>query len=305
MSDHPLFLLIRLMRPFFLIGGIGQYILGVGIARYLGATIDWSIFWAGQLWVTSIQLSAQLLNEYFDAPEDAFNNNRTLFSGGSGVLGEGDGKLPRYSALLAAAAMLTTAALVTLSWTRDGNIGPGLGTVMTLIVFGAIFYSVPPIRLAASGIGEITTAAIIGSLVPMFGYLLQEDQPSRMVMFATLPLTLLMIAAIINVELPDFATDIKFEKRNLLVRLGWDTGIAIHNACILFAFVALGVGGLSGLPRIVSVPAFIPLPLGLIQIWMMRRLVAGAKPNWTLLALNGFVIFGMTSYLMAFIFWTR
>src|SRR3990172_8023955 len=98
-------LFIRLSRPFFLLGAALVYALGVGIARYLGVTIDWGLYLLGQAYVTALQLSAQYLNEYFDAPGDIQNQNRTLFSGGSGAIGPG--KLSRNTALIAAVTTLT------------------------------------------------------------------------------------------------------------------------------------------------------------------------------------------------------
>jgi len=93
-------LFLRLSRPLFLIGGFLLYALGAGIARYLGYPIHWGIYLVGQVWVTLLQLSTQFLNEYYDAPADEDNFNRTPLTGGSGALGEG--RLPRRVALLAA-----------------------------------------------------------------------------------------------------------------------------------------------------------------------------------------------------------
>ncbi len=94
-----LLLFFRLIRPLFLLGGLLVYALGVGIADYLGQEIDWGIYLLGQAWVTTLQLCTHFLNEYFNAPDDEQNRNRTLFSGGSGAVGEG--RLPRtFSAVV-------------------------------------------------------------------------------------------------------------------------------------------------------------------------------------------------------------
>jgi 1,4-dihydroxy-2-naphthoate octaprenyltransferase len=85
-SLRTLILFIRLARPHFLIGGILLFALGGGIARYLGHSIDWGIYFLGQAWVTMMQLSTHFLNEFYNAPADADNQNRTLFTGGSGVI---------------------------------------------------------------------------------------------------------------------------------------------------------------------------------------------------------------------------
>ena len=103
-----LWLFIRLSRPLFVLGAALVYALGVGIARYLGVQIDWGLYFLGQGFVTFLQLSGHYLNEYFDAPQDVSNPNRTPFSGGSGAIGPG--RLSRNTALVAAATALTVAA---------------------------------------------------------------------------------------------------------------------------------------------------------------------------------------------------
>jgi hypothetical protein len=41
-------LFIKLSRPFFVLGVAVLYALGVGIAHYLGSTIDWNAYFLGQ-----------------------------------------------------------------------------------------------------------------------------------------------------------------------------------------------------------------------------------------------------------------
>jgi 1,4-dihydroxy-2-naphthoate octaprenyltransferase len=112
-------LFLRLTRPLFLLGGVLLYALGAGIANYQGKSIDWNVYWLGQACVTLLQLSAQYLNEYFDAPADQDNPNRTPFSGGSGVEG-----LPRRTALMAALTTLTIGAVMTVLLTSTGRMSP-------------------------------------------------------------------------------------------------------------------------------------------------------------------------------------
>ena len=67
----------------------------------------------------------------------------------------------------------------------------------------------------------------------------------------------------------------------------------------------LGLAVAFGLPLMIALPAFLTFPLGLLQIWQLRRIADGAKPNWTALTLNALVIFAVTAYLLAYSFWTR
>lgn len=303
MNLNKLRLFIQLSRPLFLLGAMLFYILGVSMARYLGTSIDWGLYGLGQIWVTLMQLSTHYLNEYFDAPQDISHTNRTFFSGGSGAIGAG--KLSRNTPLIAAAVTLTLAASNTVVLLQRAPTSPLPILLLIMIAFGAIFYSVPPIKLATSGYGELTTSFLVANLVPALAFVLQNGEYHRILAMSTFPLTALFLAMMLVFEFPDYATDLKHEKRTLLVRLGWQRGMTLHNLLILSAFLILGLAVFSGLPASIALPVFIPLPLGLLQIWQMRRIAAGGKPNWHSMGLSAIVLMMSAVYLLAFGYWMR
>lgn len=290
-------------RPLFLLGAVIVYALGVGIADYLGVPIDWGLYLLGQAFVTALQLSAQYLNEYFDSPADAVNPNRTPFSGGSGAVGPG--KLSRNTVLLAAVTMLTIVASLTVLLINRAPATPLLIVVLVLGFLGAFFYSVPPVRLVTSGYGELTTSFLVAFLVPGFAFLLQTGSFHRLLLVSALPLTALHLAMMLVFEFPDYATDLKFEKETLLVRIGWERGMVMNNLLILTAFLLLGLAAILSVPAGIVLPSFLLLPFGLLQIWQMRVIAAGGKPNWTLMGLTGIILFAGVAYMLAFAFWVR
>lgn len=290
-------------RPLFLLGAVIVYALGVGIADYLGVPIDWGLYLLGQAFVTALQLSAQYLNEYFDSPADAVNPNRTPFSGGSGAVGPG--KLSRNTVLLAAVTMLTIVASLTVLLINRAPATPLLIVVLVLGFLGAFFYSVPPVRLVTSGYGELTTSFLVAFLVPGFAFLLQTGSFHRLLLVSALPLTALHLAMMLVFEFPDYATDLKFEKETLLVRIGWERGMVMNNLLILAAFLLLGLAAILSVPAGIILPSFLLLPFGLLQIWQMRVIAAGGKPNWTLMGLTGIILFAGVAYMLAFAFWVR
>ncbi len=296
-------LMIRLARPHFLLGGILLFALGVGISKYLGTPINWEIYLVGQIWGTLLQLSTHFLNEYFDVEADKSNPNRTIFSGGSGALGPG--KLPRAAALWGAIGSLAVVASMTVLVLTVARPSPEAILFMVLIFLGSLFYAVPPIQLESTGYGELTTSILVANLVPAFAFTLQTGSLHRLVAMATFPLTFQHLAMLLSFELPDYSTDLRYGKRTLMVRLGWQAGMRLHNLLIIFAYLVLGVATFLGLPPLIALPAFITLPLGLLQIWNMNRIAAGAKPNWLILTLTGFILFGATAYLLTFGFWAR
>lgn len=296
-------LFIQLSRPLFVIGGALVYALGAGIARYLGVQINWGIYLLGQLYVSALQLSAHYLNEYFDAPADQQNNRRTPFSGGSGAVGEG--KISRNTLLLIAFSALTIVASLTVILISIVPPTPLLVLILSFAVFGAIFYSTPPLRLVRSGYGELTTSILVANMVPLFAFYLQSGDFHRLLPMSTFPLTALHLAMMLSFSFPDYASDVKFEKKSLLVRMGWERTMVLHNSLVIGAFLLLILAIYFDLPAAIAFPAFLPLPLGLLQIWQMRRIAAGARPDWRALGLTAVALFASVTYMLAFAFWTR
>lgn len=298
---NKIVLFIKLSRPFFLLGAALLYALGAGVAKYLGKPIDWDVYILGQLWGTTLQLATHYLNEYYDASADSDNPNRTLFSGGSGALGGGG--LPRQTALWAGVTSLAVCASLTVVIFQAVGFSAPLLVLMLLIFLGAILYVLPPVRLAGSGYGEITTAVLASNLVPIFAFVLQTQEVHRLLTLSTLPLTFLHLSMMLAFELPDYGTDLKFAKKTMMVRLGWEAGMRIHNLAIMGGFLLLAAGLFVGLPPRIGLPGLLTLPLGLFLIWYMNRIGDGMKPNWNLLTFMAIALYGLTAYLITFTYW--
>jgi 1,4-dihydroxy-2-naphthoate octaprenyltransferase len=298
-----LWLFVQLSRPYFILGAALVYALGLGIARYLGLVINWQTALLGQAWVTMMQLSTHYLNEYFDSPADQQSPNRTPFSGGSGATGAG--KLSRNVPLWAGLTTLTVTASLTVLLIRDTQGNPAILLILILIFLGAFFYSTPPLRLASSGYGELTTAILVSNLVPALAFLLQSGELHRLVAMTTFPLTFLHISMMLALHLPDYGADLNAGKRTLMVRVGWENGMRLHNTFILVAYLVAGIALLFGLPGGIGLPVFLTLPLGLFQIWYMGRIADGIRPNWSALTFTAVALYGLTAYLITFALWTR
>jgi 1,4-dihydroxy-2-naphthoate octaprenyltransferase len=108
---------------------------------------------------------------------------------------------------------------------------------------------------------------------------------------------LLNFAMILAFEVPDYGTDQRFAKRTLMVRLGWENGMRLHDAAIVAAVIALLAGVTLGIPAHVSVGLLIVLPLAAAQAWQMGRVRRGARPNWTLLTGGAVALFSLAAYL--------
>ena len=302
-TSQILRLYLKMSRVYFLVGGILVYFLGVSIARYLGYSIDWTTAILGQLWVSTLQLATHFLNEFYDGPTDQFNANRTPFSGGSGAIGPG--RLSPQVALYSAFVLLAILASLTVVMLTQLNLPSEALTIMFLAFLSAVFYSMPPVRLEATGYGELSTAVMIGFLLPAFAFVLQTGEIHRLVAMSAFPLVTLLIAMLIAFELPDFANDLKYDKQTLTVRMGWENAMLLHNLMILVAFLLILIAIAYGYPVPIAIAALIPFPLGFLQIWQMRQIALGKKPNWFALTLTALVLFAAVVYMQEFSFWVR
>jgi 1,4-dihydroxy-2-naphthoate octaprenyltransferase len=286
---------IRLSRPHFLVGGFLLYGLGASIAAYLGQPIDRGLYIVGQLLVTAIQLSTHYLNEFYDGSADSTNPNRTWMNGGSGELGESG--LPRKTALYGAIVSLSITAIVASMLLIRGGI-PLLAWLCVVLGFlGSYFYNAQPLRLIASGYGELAASIIVAGVVPALAFSLQTGELHRLLLMSTTPLMALHFAMVLVFELPDYATDLKYGKRTLMVRLGWQTGMRIHDYAIFFAVLSYILAVFAGLPLRVALGGLIALPLALAQIWQMGRIREGYPPRWQLFTFSATGLFALTAYL--------
>jgi 1,4-dihydroxy-2-naphthoate octaprenyltransferase len=258
---------IRLTRVVFLLGGVVQYALGAAVALWLGADFRLWPYLVGQAAVTSIQLMAHYRNEYDDLEVDRLaGENRTWFSGGSGILAVG-GVSPQ--AVLTAARVCAAAAVV--FGLAAAALNPWMAVVILLSFFGSWFYSAPPVALMASGWGETTTTLLVAGLVPAAGSLLQGGGLNAALVLATLPLMLVHLAMLIAFEIPDRETDRVVGKNTLTVRLGYRGTTWVHNLAIGLGFALLAL-----LAVRTDLPvrwALLSAPLALWQMVQMLRTV--------------------------------
>jgi 1,4-dihydroxy-2-naphthoate octaprenyltransferase len=261
---------VRLGRPKFLIGGFVFYGLGAALAVAAGAPFEAGRYLWGQLMVTAAQLMTHYANDYFDLEADRANRTPTRWSGGSRILP--DGVLPPAAALGAALVLFAVALGAALAFAMRT---PDLPLTLPLAVFMTAFawaYSAPPLRLAARGLGELTTAAVVTLSVPLLGYYLQAGEVDGRILAACVLPCLLQFAMLLAIELPDAAGDAVAGKRTLVVRLGAPAGARLYAGLTIAGFGALPLLARVGLPARV---ALAPLALAPVAIWQAARVVRG------------------------------
>lgn len=263
---------IRLGRPLFLGGGFLLFGLGAAVAAFAGAPFHPGRHLVGQLAVTAFQLMTHYANDYFDYEADLANRTPTRWSGGSRVLQSR--VIPRAAALVAALVLAAVGLGATAYLATRPGAGPWLLPALLAIFLLAWEYSAPPLRLCATGWGELDTALVVTALVPFVGLAVHAPGLDgwRILLPAVAPLCALQFAMLVAIELPDRAGDASTGKRTLVVRLGGWRGARLYAGVTALAFGALPLLAVVGLPAAVAGAAALPAPLA---VWRIRRALHG------------------------------
>lgn len=295
--------LLRLSHPPLLLIAAVLYFLGTGIARYFGLTIDWTIYGLGQIWLILVQFITYALNEYFETSEELSHPSKTLLTGSSGVLELG--KLPRPTALWSSVFTGLAVGMITVLILSRARGSFEIPLIMLIMILVGLVNSIPPMRLSASGYGELLSGFFFTALVPVFAFTMQSGSLHRLLTLIALPLLFFYLALMLAIEFPDYASDSKYDRRNLLLRLGWQRGMILHNLLVVAGFLFLALAVFFGLPIMIAVPIIAVLPVGFVQIWLMDRIGQGKKPNWNLLMVLAVSTLGLTAYFLIYGFWTH
>ncbi|MFL7871122.1 MAG: UbiA family prenyltransferase, partial [Anaerolineales bacterium] len=229
--------LLRLSRPLNLILTALTYILGVGVARYLGISQDVVVFWLGLGGILLAQLSMSLLAEALRPVEQPSENDEN----------RPERVNLRNAALLVAIGSLAVAAVIAILLGQQGALSPTALLFLGLSLLAVLAYAVPPVRLVDAGLGEFTLAVHIAMIAPALGFVLQHGEYHRLVAIVSFPLLLLALAYFLILDFPSFAADEKYDRRTLLRSMGWQRAVPLHHGLILGAYMLLASGLLFGL----------------------------------------------------------
>lgn len=295
--------LIRFSRPWTLLAGVLFFVLGAGIARYLGQPFFWNNFWLGLGMILLLLESSFLLKVYFDLVE----GENPLLKSQKDLRPEDPESLqriPKQGLLILSLATLTAGAVLTVIQISSGAIAPPTLVILGAAFLLAFFYAVPPLRLVNTGFGDLAEALLLAGLIPAFSYLLQSGEVHRFLLIFALPFTALYLSVRIAISLQSYARDLKLARKNFLITLGWQRAMLIHNLIIPVFYVLMVLASLVGLPWQLTWPVLLTIPLGGFQVWQMMQIAAGAKPQWRILTLTSTALLGLSAYLLALALWT-
>jgi 1,4-dihydroxy-2-naphthoate octaprenyltransferase len=287
--------LLRFVHPVQLLLALLTYGLGLGLARYLGASLQPAPQFLGGFIVVFLLTASSLLTAYFrpfNEPlvvDEARREREDL----------------RSLLLIVSLILLGVTAILVFLLQRGGFLHLDTFLLLAGLLLLALANAVPPVRLVNRGLGELSLSILIASLTPTFAFLLQAERLHRLLTLFTFPLFLLSIAYFLALNFPAYADDLKYERRSLLASLGWERAVPIHNSLLVLAYLFLAVIPFLGAPFSLVWPALLTLPLAAWQVFTLRGIAEGAKPLWPLFITLATAILGLTAYLLTLTFWLR
>ncbi len=303
-SGSPILMLVIKCAPLKnMLSVVLLYILGLGLADYLGVNSHWNVIWSGLGVSLLLIFASAYLRFYFDLLEDDTRSKPFRERWAERNLQSENHLRPIALLQIALTALAAAAVLTFLLFLREPQNRPAQIFLFLIFVF-SFFQGMPPVRLVYSGYGEIVEAITVANLVPAFAFSLQYGNTHRLLGMVTFPLTFLYVAMSLALALPDYAEDVKYVRQNLMVRLGWQRGMILHNITILLAYVALGLAAAFGLPWPLTWPGLLTLPVGIFQIWQILQIGNGARPNWRLTRITAMATLVLTGYMLAYTLWT-
>jgi 1,4-dihydroxy-2-naphthoate polyprenyltransferase len=297
--------ILRIAQPLEILAGLFTYSLGLGIVSYLGKPIHWTNAFLGSSLVILFLLVKNFLSAYYSYPEPLpapVFKKRSLDNEPEFVETK---EFQRNLLLQIGLVALTVGAVLTGLLMLNKAINYSELFVLGVALVVVYFSTVPPVRLEKRGYGELCESLLIANVFPMIAFLMQESNFHILLLMTTLPLTFLFLAMRIACSLEYYAHDLKYATGKLVVRIGWQQGMTLHNLSILIAFLFVGGFLLLHMPWSLAGPIFLALPLGILQIIQIQRIADGTKPFWLLLRINAWATFLVTVYLITVTLWTH
>jgi len=137
-------------------------------------------------------------------------------------------------------------------------------------ILSSIFYTVPPIKFAYRGFGELGLLVNFGPVLVLGSYYVQRGALDMEPLVVSLVPGFLMWSMIVINEIPDYEEDRQSGKMTLVARFGLKTGVLLYEAGLLCAFGILAGSVLFGVAPLPLLLGFVALPLTLRSVRLLR-----------------------------------
>jgi len=288
--------LLKAIKPFRLISLLMTYILGAGLVQYVRQMRDWGVLLQGAIFILLVVLSVDFLY---------LMQTLAVRSSDYEKLEKKDLRLIKWVCALLSATFLTVATTLMVNWMMNDVLSQSLLVLFILfLVAGGLYYLtrlLPKLRVYQI----LVEAVLFVGLPPAIAFFLQSTDAHPFLTLISVSLTPAYVAMRLLRQISQFGTDQKQGRRTIVTQVGWERAMTYHNAFILLTYLFLALMTLFGFPWFLLWPAFLSLPIGLLEIWLMERTRRGAKPFWRVMFFATACVLFVPLYLLAFNFWVR
>lgn len=227
---------IRAFRLYFVVPSVLPGILGAVIAWSQGYPLKPVEFLLVVVGVAVNHFGLNMIDDVFDylhVIDLKKSDEKNPFTGGSGVLP--DGLLTVREMLAASVLCFATTIFIGLYLTYTCG-----GTILILGLIGmasSIFYTTPPIKFGYRGCGELGLLVNFGPVIVLGSYYVQSGRLTWEPLVVSLVLGFMMWSMIIINEIPDYETDRRGGKNNLVVIFGKKTAVSLYGGGLALAYL--------------------------------------------------------------------
>ena len=275
--------LLAMSRPKPFLAVVMAWTLGVSVAYGTGYPVDAIKLVWGLTALVFVTASIHYVNEYADWETDALTD-RTLYSGGSGVIPSG--LVPRSWALTLGWITLVLGFLVYIPAVFLGLFSFETFLVLIVGTFGGWMYSMPPLKLAWRGLGELTNSVLGATLAPLYGYMTLTGRIHPTALAAFLPFTALCFLNLLAVTWPDRRGDAAVGKYTLATV--WKPsrlrGLYAAGLVVGYSFLVLSTGIV--FPGVVTAAGLLALPLSVYGFTTYTRKKVSGEVVWAMVVMS-------------------
>jgi 1,4-dihydroxy-2-naphthoate polyprenyltransferase len=241
--------------------GFTPLLLGNIIAGYEFGQFSWPRLILSLLIGLLIHLVTAFVNDVADVQTDEANVSRSLFSGGSGVVVEG--QLSRSDLITGASWAIFLAVVSTGIMIFGLHVHWGILLFVIWGMVSATEYSLPPVKLSYRGGGEFLVLVTYSIALVWAGYYSQAGPAySPLVWALSLPIGFAVFSLITVTQFPDLEADRMAGKRSLVIVFGVEKTLSIVSLAVSLSMLSVLVFLLTGsIPIWPGVLSLLCLPL--------------------------------------------
>ena len=288
--------LLKIIKPFQLVSLVFSYLLGGGLVQYVREMRSWPVFIQGGVLIILVHLSLECLRLLQRLAVPRNRPDRMSLK---------EARLVRLLSTILAATLLTVATTIFITWMRTGVVWQGLVILITAVLaVGGLYYFSQAIE-ALMRFELLIEVVFFIVIPPALAYFLQSNDLNRLLTMVVIALVPGYLTNRLLALLKRFGSDHKTGVATIVIIMGWENTMLLHNALIFLTYLLFALIALLGFPWLLIWPVFLSLPIGLLEIWLMERVKRGMKPLWGIMQFATACVLWIPMYLIGFAFWIR